>query len=72
MRAELDAAVFRLFGLGRDETDYIMETFPIVKRKEVAMYGEYRTKWLVLAAYDALTASSDGSYSGETQKGVQT
>ena len=36
MRAELDAAFFHLYGIERDDVDYIMETFPIVKRKDVA------------------------------------
>ena len=33
MRAELDAAFFHLYGIERDDVDYIMETFPIVKRR---------------------------------------
>ncbi len=31
-----------------------METFPIVKRKDTAEHGEYRTKRLVLEIYDAM------------------
>ncbi|MDQ1308488.1 MAG: hypothetical protein QG671_4322 [Actinomycetota bacterium] len=53
-RAELDAAMFVLFGIERDDVDYIMETFPIVKRKDVAAHGEYRTKRLILEIYDAM------------------
>ena len=34
LRAELDAAFFHLYGIDRDDVDYIMETFPIVKRKD--------------------------------------
>ena len=33
MRAELDAAFFHLYGIERDDVDYIMGTFPIVKRE---------------------------------------
>ena len=36
MRAELDAAYFHLYGLERDEVEYIMDTFPIVSAKETA------------------------------------
>ena len=36
LRAELDAAFFHLYGIDRDDVDYIMETFPIVKRKDIA------------------------------------
>lgn len=54
LRAELDAAMFHLYGLDRDEADYIMDTFPIVKRKDEAEHGEYRTKRLILEIYDDL------------------
>ena len=32
--------------------DYILETFPIVKRKDIAKYGSYRTKETILQLYD--------------------
>jgi len=35
--------------------DYILETFPIVKRKDKKRYGEYRMKRLVLEAFDRLS-----------------
>ncbi|NMN99777.1 hypothetical protein HH308_00925 [Gordonia sp. TBRC 11910] len=56
LRAELDAAFFHLYGIERDDVDYIMETFPIVKRKDIAEFGEYRTKRLILEAYDEMAA----------------
>jgi len=31
-----------------------METFPIVKRKDEAAHGEYRTKRVILEIYDAM------------------
>ena len=54
LRAELDAAFFHLFGLSRTETDYIMETFPVIKRMDEAKFGNYRTKSLILQYYDQL------------------
>ena len=54
VRAELDALMFHLYGLGRDDVSYVMDTFPIVKRKDEAAFGTYRTKELILAAYDAM------------------
>jgi len=59
VRAELDAAMFRLLEIGRDDVDYIMETFPIVKRKDVAAFGSFRTKELILEVYDAMQAAID-------------
>lgn len=58
VRAELDACFFHLYGLTRDEVDYIMDTFPIVRRKDEAASGDYRTKRLVLDSYDTLAADT--------------
>ncbi|SNT48738.1 N-6 DNA Methylase [Streptosporangium subroseum] len=60
LRAELDAAFFHLYGVSRDDVDYIIDTFPIVKRKDEATYGEYRTKRLILEIYDAMQDAVDG------------
>jgi N-6 DNA Methylase len=54
LQAELDAAFFHLYGIEHADVDYIMETFPIVKRKDIAEHGEYRTKRLILEIYDAM------------------
>jgi hypothetical protein len=54
IRAELDAMMFSLYGIVRDDVDYIMETFPIVRRHDEERFGEYRTKRLVLERYDAI------------------
>jgi hypothetical protein len=62
LRAELDGCFFHLYGIERADVDYIMVTFPIVGRKDVAKHSEYRTKQLILEAYDAMaTASTDGT-----------
>lgn len=58
LRAELDAAFFHLYGIERDDVDYIMDTFPIVRRKDEATHGEYRTKRLILERYDALAEAA--------------
>lgn len=57
-RAEIEARMLRLYGIARDEADYILETFPIVKRKDIATYGEFRTKRLILESYDRLSEVS--------------
>lgn len=59
LRAELDAAMFHLYGIPRDDVDYIMDTFPIVKRKDEAAFGSYRTKELILEVFDAMQAAID-------------
>lgn len=59
LRAELDAAMFHLYGIDdRNDVDYILGTFPIVNRKDVAEHGEERTRRLVLENYDAMTEAA--------------
>jgi hypothetical protein len=59
LRAELDRAFFHLYGYTRDDVDYVMGTFPIVKRNDERAHGEYLTKRLVLERYDALAAAAE-------------
>ncbi|RJR18716.1 MAG: hypothetical protein C4582_11335, partial [Desulfobacteraceae bacterium] len=44
----------RRFPTPRDAVDYIMDTFPIVRRKDEEKHGEYRTKRVILEIYDAM------------------
>jgi hypothetical protein len=37
-----------------DDAAYILDTFPIVRRKDEAKWGTYRTKDTILEIYDAL------------------
>jgi hypothetical protein len=57
VRAELDALFFHLYGIERDNVDYIMETFPIVKRKDIAKFGSFRTKEMILEVFDQMVAA---------------
>lgn len=47
-------ALCAAFPTPRHAVDYIMETFPIVKKKDVAAYGCYRTKEAILREYDRM------------------
>ena len=55
LRSEIDAAINHLYGLERSDVEYVMETFPIVRRKDVVKYGSFRTKELILDIYDRMT-----------------
>lgn len=63
---ELDARYFHLYGINRDDAAYILETFPIVKRKDIARYGEYRTKNLILEIYDAMQRAKESGQPYQT------
>ena len=58
LRCELDAAFFHLYGITRDDAAYILDTFPIVKRKDLATHGDYRTQRTILEIYDALSEAT--------------
>ena len=57
MRAELEAAMLLLYGLDCEDTEHVLDSFPIVRRYEERDHSEFRTKRLVLAAYDAMTSA---------------
>ncbi len=54
LKAELDAAYFRLYGISRDDAEYILSTFGGTQRRDTAETGGYRTAESILAAYDEL------------------
>ena len=56
LRARLDALYFHLYGLSREDADYVLGTFPIVRRQDEKKFGSYRTRDLVLAYMSALAA----------------
>lgn len=71
LRAELDAFYARAYGLTSDELGYILdaadvkgpnypsETFRVLKEKEIRQFGEYRTRRLVLEAWDRMEANGE-------------
>lgn len=71
LRADLDAFYARAYGLTRDELRYILdpadvkgpdypsETFRVLKEKEIRQHGEYRTRRLVLEAWDRMEANGE-------------
>ena len=53
-RAKASPELLKARPTPRDAVAYIMETFPIVKKKDIAAHGVYRTKERILALYDQL------------------
>lgn len=66
IRCELDAAFFHLYGIERDDADYIMDTFRVFKPRDEATHGEYRTKRVILEIYDQM------AYAGESGRPYRT
>lgn len=61
LRCDLDATLFQVYGVSRDDAAYILDTFHIIRRDDVAAFGEYRTKRLILEAYDRLVEQHDAA-----------
>jgi hypothetical protein len=59
IRAELDATVFHLYNLARDDVEHIMSTFPVAESYEVRDFGEFRTRRLILERYDAMRSAAE-------------
>ncbi len=55
LRAEIDAYVAHLYGLSRDDFAYILDTFPVLRRKEMKAFGEFMSKRKCLEEYDRLS-----------------
>jgi Eco57I restriction-modification methylase len=55
-KAAIDAIVARdIFGLSANELAAILDTFPVLHRREKRAYGEFRTKQIVLDHFKELT-----------------
>jgi hypothetical protein len=54
LRAEIDAYVAHLYGLSRDDFAYILDTFPVLKKKEKKAFGEFMSKRKCLEEYDRI------------------
>jgi len=52
LKAELDAAVFHIYGLTRDEVEHVLDSFPVVRKYDERDYGEYLTSKVILECYD--------------------
>jgi hypothetical protein len=64
LRADLDAAFLHVYGLTRDEAQHVLDSFTVVRKYDERDYGEYRTKRLVLEAYDRMATATANEGTG--------
>jgi hypothetical protein len=62
LRAEIDAYVAHLYGLSRDDFAYILDTFPVLKKKEKKAFGEFMSKRKCIEEYDRISKVINGGY----------
>ncbi len=54
LRCELDAALLHVYGFSREDAAYILASFPVVRRRERARFGEPRTERTILDLYERM------------------
>jgi SOS-response transcriptional repressor LexA len=60
LRCLVDAMVARnVFRITRNELDYILNTFTIVEERDRDSFGDFRTKDLIIKAFDALSENTN-------------
>ena len=57
LQAEIDAAVLHLYGLSRDQAEWLLDSFTVLKKYEERDHGEFRTRKVVLEIYDQMAAA---------------
>ena len=55
LQAELDAAYFLLYGIERQDAEYVLSTFTGTRRRDEVEAPRPRTAELILEAYESLT-----------------
>jgi hypothetical protein len=58
LRAEIDAAFFHLYGISRDDSAHVLDSFPIVRKNDEKAHGNYRTKDAILEIYDRMVEAT--------------
>ena len=56
--AEIEATMLHMFGLDRGDAEHVLNAFPLLRKYEERDHGEFLTKRLVLAAYDAMAEAT--------------
>jgi hypothetical protein len=59
IQAEIDAAMLHLYELNREQVEWVLDSFTVLRKYEERGHNEFRTKRLVLAAYDAMAKAKE-------------
>lgn len=58
LQAESDAAILHLYGLDREQSDWALDSFTVLRKYKERDHSEFGTKRLALSAYDAMAKAS--------------
>ena len=67
LQAELDAAIMHLYELSREQAEWILESFTVLRKYEERDHGEFRTKRLVLEIFDEMQLAKDNGAAYKTR-----
>ena len=67
LQAEIDAAVLHLYRLDKDQAEWLLDSFSVLRKYEERDLGEFRTKRLVLEIYDEMAAARADGRAYETR-----
>ena len=59
IQAEIDAALLHLYDLDKKQAEWILNSFTVLRKYEERDHGGFRTKQLVMAAYDAMEKAKE-------------
>ncbi|KKN04558.1 hypothetical protein LCGC14_1096230 [marine sediment metagenome] len=59
IQAELDAIFALLYNISKNELKYILNSFFVLEKKEMGKYNEFRTKRLILEAYNRFSKQKE-------------
>jgi hypothetical protein len=57
LQAEIDAAVLHMYGLSREEAEWLLDSFTVLRKYQERDLGEYRTKKVVLEIFDEISSA---------------
>ncbi|CAM9658579.1 unnamed protein product [Phaeothamnion confervicola] len=57
LQAEIDAAVLHLYGLSREQAEWLLDSFTVLRKYEERDHNEFRTKRIVLEIYEEMAAA---------------
>jgi hypothetical protein len=55
LRAEIDATIAKVYGLSREDFEHILNSFNILKSREVEELGTFETRNRCLDTFDQIT-----------------
>ena len=67
LQAEINAAALHLYGLNRSQSEWLLDSFTVLRKYEERDHDEFRTKRVVLEIYDEMAAAKQAGRAYQTR-----